>query len=483
MQVAALQFIQVNPNVGAILGEKVAILMIHCSRFSGTVLIILLISLVVTTSPAKTNPLPFQSDSALTVYLDTASFRAGHGKAYQEFYYQIQTSELHFDSTVDGYRGEFETAVTLTDSSGQTLLQDAWTQPLMVEDQSQLAGRMLPNQFELTLDPGAYTMSLTVTDVLSGRRGGAQLQFRARAFLVEQLQISDVQLASEISSATQESKFSKNGLSVLPHPSGIFGSGLPLLYFYFEVYHLSATDSFEISYTIANEPGEVVRRLPGKIAAQQHESSVEVGGVNVASLKASSAVLRVEVLDRVTGSRAMAMKEFRNQAPLAATLPEIDPEIAALTEKQLQEHIQQIHYVLRQEDRQMLPELDSQAQRVYLSRFWRQLDPTPATPENEFRIEYFARVKYADDNFTAGFTKGWKTDRGRIIIRFGYPNEVERFPAQPGVPPYETWTYYQEGRKQFIFADIDGLGKYELIFSSDERELTRPDWRRIINAQ
>ncbi|MFB3908489.1 MAG: GWxTD domain-containing protein [Candidatus Eisenbacteria bacterium] len=92
--------------------------------------------------------------------------------------------------------------------------------------------------------------------------------------------------------------------------------------------------------------------------------------------------------------------------------------------------------------------------------FWKRRDPSPETPENEFEDEFFARVRYANENFTS-IIPGWKTDRGMIYIQYGPPDQVESYPHQIDGPPMEIWIY-NSIRRRFVFIDYDGFGRYEL---------------------
>jgi GWxTD domain-containing protein len=62
----------------------------------------------------------------------------------------------------------------------------------------------------------------------------------------------------------------------------------------------------------------------------------------------------------------------------------------------------------------------------FVALFWARRDPTPTTPRNEFREEFEARVKYTDEQFTAGKKIGSQTDRGRVFIVLGAPSKVQR---------------------------------------------------------
>lgn len=96
--------------------------------------------------------------------------------------------------------------------------------------------------------------------------------------------------------------------------------------------------------------------------------------------------------------------------------------------------------------------------------FWKTHDPTPDTEFNEALEEYFRRVDYAFFNFYTNRDYGWRTDRGKVYIRFGKPTEVTReFPANR--PTREIWIY-KNLNKRFVFSDISNTGNYELVSES-----------------
>jgi len=78
----------------------------------------------------------------------------------------------------------------------------------------------------------------------------------------------------------------------------------------------------------------------------------------------------------------------------------------------------------------------------------------------EARDEFYKRVTYANQHFSAG-TQGWRTDMGRIYIKYGQPDEVVRNPFRFEGPPEEIWYYYR-ARYTFFFVDRDGFGRYEI---------------------
>jgi GWxTD domain-containing protein len=98
--------------------------------------------------------------------------------------------------------------------------------------------------------------------------------------------------------------------------------------------------------------------------------------------------------------------------------------------------------------------------------FWARRDPTPDTPRNEALLEFFRRVRYAEMHFQH-FGPGWRSDMGRIYIKFGPPDQTESRAQTSQTPQLEIW-YYNRPYRRFVFADQEGFGRFVLISPSAE---------------
>lgn len=106
---------------------------------------------------------------------------------------------------------------------------------------------------------------------------------------------------------------------------------------------------------------------------------------------------------------------------------------------------------------------------IFVDTFWKQRDPTPGTPENEYKDEIEKRFKYCNEFYGRGTTReGWKTDMGRIHMVLGPPASVEHFEASIGLVPCYSWSYYGDARRdlppQFylLFYQRGGVGEFKL---------------------
>ncbi len=146
-----------------------------------------------------------------------------------------------------------------------------------------------------------------------------------------------------------------------------------------------------------------------------------------------------------------------------------------------------VAYIITAEERAAFKRLATDDEReAFVEQFWLRRDPSPDTTENEFKEEHYRRIAYANDRFSSGFP-GWKTDRGRMYIMYGPPDEItgqtaggmyERPPEEGGgmtkVFPFEQWRYrYIEGIGGDIvieFVDPTMTGEFHMTMDPSEKD-------------
>jgi len=146
-----------------------------------------------------------------------------------------------------------------------------------------------------------------------------------------------------------------------------------------------------------------------------------------------------------------------------------------------------VAYIITDEERTAFKRLQTDEEREsFIENFWLRRDPTPDTIENEFKEEHYRRIAYANENFASGIP-GWKTDRGRIYITYGPPDEKETHPSggtyerppeegggTTSTFPFEQWRYrYIEGIGTDInieFVDPTMSGEYRMTSDPSEKD-------------
>lgn len=143
-------------------------------------------------------------------------------------------------------------------------------------------------------------------------------------------------------------------------------------------------------------------------------------------------------------------------------------------------------YLMHDDERGLYGGLTTDGKRAYLRRFWKRRDPTPDTPRNEARERFYNRVTTVNRLFREGGAAeipGWRTDRGRIYLKYGRPDRVLRRPNPSSTNPYEVWRYVRVPQRKFLFCDLTRFGNYALIWSDEQLEPTRSDWRLLLSPE
>jgi GWxTD domain-containing protein len=137
-----------------------------------------------------------------------------------------------------------------------------------------------------------------------------------------------------------------------------------------------------------------------------------------------------------------------------------------------------VAYIIALQERADALRLQTGSQRdEFVVQFWLRRDPTPGTAKNEFKEEHYRRLAYANEHF-ASRIPGWKTDRGRIYITYGPPDQIEAHPGYAGKAGSEVWRYrFIEGigaSLAYGFTDRNGNGDYVLTSEPPQRSPRRP---------
>jgi GWxTD domain-containing protein len=137
-------------------------------------------------------------------------------------------------------------------------------------------------------------------------------------------------------------------------------------------------------------------------------------------------------------------RNFESSAPfqkrLTARQPEKKPRLPEKYRKWLDE---EVVYIITPVEKDIFLKLQNDREReLFIEAFWKHRDPIPETEQNEFRTEHYKRIEYANKYFGREAAKaGWRTDRGRIYIILGPPNDIQHYDMRSDIYNCEIWFY------------------------------------------
>ena len=423
--------------------------------------------------------LPLRATGDLRVFAETAGFRGPQNLTRFEVYTLIDARQLQFVPEAGKYVSQIDFVLSLQDSAGNPVTRELWTRNVSVKNIRELKqnGALVRDVVGLDIAPGPYTITLDAEDIYGDLAGTCEGHVRVRGFEGPALVVSDIVFASELAKAEESGRFVRNGWRVVPNTTRFFRVGKPIQ-IYFEIYNFKVMadnpqDSFVLGYSLRDTAGMAVKSYPAKRLLKPGESVVKTDVLETEDLPGGAYALQVELFDR--GTR----EHVRHARKVFLISEEVEnPQLTEAEQEQLR-HYQSIHHIASEKDLTMYKSLASQnAKMKFLQTFWKKLDPTPTTPLNERLRDHLMRMKYSDDTFTAQpGNLGSDTDKGRIYVKYGPPNERDYTTSAAVGKAIDTWIYEKSGRYIFVFFDRRGTGVYELVHSTMSGEIYNPDWQ------
>jgi len=386
----------------------------------------------------------------------------------------------------------YRVEVGVQDSVGTVLHQSNWSQSVGHRFLG-IAGASTMEHLAFSVTDGSYTLSVSVTDSASGRVRRSSIEFVP---LSSENLVSDLLLSGSMRRAFGQEATAGPG-EIRKGDTFLSGTAKPVLtprqadlFYYLELYPAQET-TVEISAQVEAISGSTIIATAPEELHVTGSGGVAARSLSLAGLPQGEYVLRVTARfpDReVVRTAAFAMAGFETEADLAEVTggPAVTDPFAQLTEDRLDSLYAPLMLIADADERRIYEKLSVSGKRNYLRQFWDKRDPTPGTPDNEYRDAYYRLFAEANRRFResgAGDVPGWRTDRGRIFLRRGPPEEVLQRPQGGMTPPFEVWKYTRPRPLKYVFLDETGFGSFALIYTDDRFETSRPDWEALLGAQ
>jgi GWxTD domain-containing protein len=426
--------------------------------------------------------------------MDVASFRYDDEKSFVELYYAFPRSAVTMQRVSGVTSGSVLLRTTIAAAETEVeVASKTWRTPVVMMDTGAVRDKILVGKVHFVLAPGKYKLVTIGQDETNASiRDTVSIPYTVPQMSGRNAHFSDIELCSSIqkSNADTANIFYKNTLEVIPNPAIIYGKSLPTVLYYSELYN-AQLDPFKIRSEIVSSYGRTMTsRMLQRSGALA--SRVEVGMLPIGSFPSGVYTLILSYGDTSGAMQFSQSKMFYVYNPdipfdtaLAKSVADkIAQEFATLSEDELDEQFAVATYVTTKEERSLWDELKgAESKRKFLTRFWLDRDPDPLTPGNEFYQQYQDRVLYCNDHFRSPYRKGWKSDRGRVYIKYGQPDNIERHASDSDRKPYEVWNYdnLQSGA-QFIFIDRGGFNNYDLVHSTMRDEVSNPNWEALLRT-
>lgn len=429
-----------------------------------------------------------------TFEFDHTAFKGSDNKCILELYFSFNKRGLKFIKENNIYESKTTINVDIRNkTTDEQVFTELYGMPTSVSDTSgNLLDQKLIGQLTFQLVRGEYIIRLTGTDE-NDTNNFKTIEREINLNLFEDpASISEIQVSSGISkSENKQSAFYKNTLEITPNPELLFGNNLNRIFYYYELYGLKSIGSSSGQVNVkasVKDLNNVPMMSNEKKVNSNTESIADYGMFRIDSLPSSSYVLSINVTDE-SGNIILAneKKFFLYNSGITQDIAMLESgdeflvsEYATMREEIVDADFELALYLRDLNESNTYRRLTSvEEKRRFMFNFWKKRDANPNIPQNEFKIEYIKRITEANKLFNEPFRDGWRTDRGRIYVTYGKPDNIDRYPFEQDKVGYEVWGYNSlEGGVVCVFGEVQpsGSGIYDLIHSTIRGELRNDNW-------
>jgi GWxTD domain-containing protein len=447
----------------------------------------------------------FVSAKETNLYISVSEFLTDQRESYVELYFGIDSYSLDYVKQGAGFSGGLEVIVSIF-QDGNVITGDRFRINSPIYKDTSNLGQLLFHQQRFLLNEGSYEMQLQIVDINDTTE---RYEFSRNIILTlkkDSVDYSQVLFLESFSPASESPKnsFVRSGYALLP----IISNGTPYfpesskqLSFYNELYNLDKVlgenQPFLLRYYIQNEStGIKLSKYSGFMKSSSSAVIPVLNAFNIEKLPSGNYNLVIEALNQ-KGEQVLEHKTFfyRKNADGEVLPGSFDAEDYTGSFVDFIGNLDSIYkfveylYPISSEQEQigqdnLLAEADEQKLKQYFLAFWRHRKPL--APEETWK-KYHRKVKDANRLFKSGLRAGYKTDRGRVWLTYGKPDQRERRDMEPNMPAYIIWQYNKiqgdfvmtQNNKMFVFGEFEpSTQEFQQIHSTAIGELQSRDWRR-----
>ncbi len=375
-------------------------------------------------------------------YLDPLVFYGDSVKGRLDLYIEIPLGNLTFkrNSAKNIFEASVEYRITIKDSKDDIVFSQTYNELIssQVSDQKKLGDKSANFLKQYYFINGIYKLFFNLTDKNNNSEYSRDYTFAVRNIYQDKISVSDVMLLSDF-------KTDDSGVKeITPLISNNVGN-LKSFYIFFESYNkYDSIFKKTFFYRLIDDKKNIVYNDSADYDLVSGKNNI-FKNIEAENLYIGNFKLEIYDKDKVYSGKYFMYR----WGDLPVNLKDIDLAI------------NQLVYVADNKQINYIKEGKTPEERMKrFAKFWKDLDPSPHTSKNEAMIEYYNRIKIANDRYSH-YIEGWKTDMGMVFIIFGNPSNIERHPFEGNSKPYEIWQYYEINR-EFIFVDYSGFGDYRL---------------------
>lgn len=437
------------------------------------------------------------------------TFSTPDNKSYVETYLSIIGNSVVYVKNANGkYQASVDVLMTFWSNDTMRTAKKYVLNSPEVEDSSKVVNFL--DLQRIPMPVGFYSLQITLKDL---NRVPTKTITNSRSVVVDidpdSVSLSSVELLESYSNATTTNPLTKSGYDLVPYVSSFYPANMEQLRFYGEIYNtqerIPANTKFLVQYYIESAiEGKRLTDFNGFAKLNPQPVNSFLYSFNIAALPSGNYNLVVEV--RNASNRLLTLRKTGFERFNPGVMMKLE-DVAALDiagtfagritdPDTLKDYIRSLRPISSTSEIEFAENRikagDVKLMQQYFYNFW--ISRNQTNPEGEW-IKYNIEVRKVNAEFGTQILRGYETDRGRVYLQYGPPDQRVVISNEPSSYPYEIWQYYtvrqnsyafnvnQPGNttqtnRKFVFCDFDLVtNRYELIHSDARGEVRDDNWK------
>ena len=349
------------------------------------------------------------------------------------------------------------------------------------------------------LAPGDYDYELVVKDLTSGESISGQQRMLVAPNKKSKLKFSDIEFIQSAAKSEEKNNFVKNGFFLLPYMTNYFPPEMSKIAFYLELYNseevIGIGEKFLLTYSVSDYITK--KDIEGVFQFQRLTAAPIVpviGHLPITSVPSGDFNLTLNIVDKNNDTILSKEVFFQRRSDINEQLLSLDDVeidgnwLAEIPQDSIPYYLGSIMPISERFEyeniRKMLKGTDTTSMRKYLFAFWKQTAPVDTEVE---WYKYKQQVSKAEKLFGTQIKYAFETDRGRIWLKYGAPDQFIDRPNEPSAYPYQIWHYYRIGKRsdiRFVFYNPDLVtNDYPMLHSDMQGELQNYRWQNDLHKR
>lgn len=453
------------------------------------------------------------ANSKVTAYLTYATFNVPSKTPFVETYLSVIGNSVNF---VKNAAGKFQGAVEISISFTQNGIIKNAQKYILNSPETADTSTAYPNfidQHRYTLENGTYIMEVSIAD----KNNPAEKPFTTKVPLTinfndSSISVSDFQLLESYSKSTAPGILTKSGYDLIPYVSTFYPNNIQKLKFYTEIYNakkiLGPEQKMVLNYFVETFEKRIKLTDYSTFSKQTaNDVNILLSEFDISKLPSGNYNLVLEVRDKdnkIQAEQKLFFQRQNNNGKFSyEDLKSVNVQNTFVTSYTNMDTLIDYIRCLRpisslsevQYEGNQIKERKLELMQQFFYNFWKLRNE--AEPQLAW-LEYYKEVMKVNKEFGTHGLKGYDTDRGRVYLQYGPPDQRTKVDVEPSAYPYEIWEYYRlvdkslsttypdnkQSNKKFVFYNPDLVtNKFTLIHSTAQGEIYNTRWELLLHKR